>query len=107
MVGTVDRGRVERAIAAADGEAACTVHGHYRAVTRRRRLTAPPVEADDQSTDPNTIAEYLDNVLPAEQLAEVEQASLDNDTRLAERAEVSPRQAREPIDLLSSRREVA
>ncbi|HKB05450.1 MAG TPA: hypothetical protein VKD90_24710 [Gemmataceae bacterium] len=68
----------------AESEFAQQTVERIKTVTRRRRLTAPPVEADDQSTDPNTIAEYLDNVLPAEQLAEVEQASLDNDTRLAE-----------------------
>lgn len=55
-----------------------------KTVTRRRRLSAPPVEADDQSADPNAIAEYLDNVLPGEQVAELEQASLDNDMKLAE-----------------------
>lgn len=55
-----------------------------KTVTRRRRLSAPPVEADDQSADPNTIAEYLDNVLPGEQVGELEQAALDNDMKLAE-----------------------
>ncbi|MBO0697425.1 MAG: hypothetical protein J2P46_03460, partial [Zavarzinella sp.] len=55
-----------------------------KTVTRRRRLSAPPVEADDNSLDPNTIAEYLDNVLPPDQVTELEQAALDQDVRLAE-----------------------
>jgi hypothetical protein len=53
-------------------------------VTRRRRISAPPVEGDDHSLDPNTIAEYLDNVLPADDVAELEHAALDQDVRLAE-----------------------
>ena len=57
-----------------------------KTVTRRRRLTAPAVETDNPTADPNTIAEYLDNVLPAEQLAEVEQSALDDDVMLAELA---------------------
>lgn len=55
-----------------------------KTVTRRRRLTALPVDAPDPTTDPNTIAEYLDSTLPSDQLVEVEQAALDNDTMLAE-----------------------
>jgi hypothetical protein len=55
-----------------------------KTVTRRRRLSAPPLIADDHSTDPNSIAEYLDNVLPTDDVAELEQSALDNDTRLAE-----------------------
>src|SRR5688572_33108810 len=55
-----------------------------KTVTRRRRLSAPRVEPDDHSTDPNVIAEYLDNVLPADDVTELETAALDNDTRLAE-----------------------
>jgi hypothetical protein len=55
-----------------------------KTVTRRRRLTAPPLLADDHSTDPNTIAEYLDNVLPPDQVTDLEQSALDNDVRLAE-----------------------
>jgi hypothetical protein len=68
----------------AESEFAQQTVERIKTVTRRRRLTAPPVEADDQSTDPNTIAEFLDNVLPAEQLAEVEQSALDSDMKLAE-----------------------
>jgi hypothetical protein len=54
-------------------------------VTRRRGLSAPPVTgAADDTNDPNTVAEYLDNTLPAEQTAEVEEAALQADASLAE-----------------------
>jgi hypothetical protein len=68
----------------AESEFAQETVERIKKVTRRRRLSAPPIEADDHSLDPNTIAEYLDNVLPADQVAELEQAALDNDVRLAE-----------------------
>src|SRR5436190_20997433 len=68
----------------AESEFAQQTVERIKTVTRRRRLTAPPVEADDHTTDPNTIAEYLDNVLPPEQVTELEQAALDNDLKLAE-----------------------
>jgi hypothetical protein len=55
-----------------------------KTVTRRRRLAAPPLVAEDSSTDPNTIAEYLDNALSPEQVSELEKSALDNDVRLAE-----------------------
>lgn len=54
-------------------------------VTRRRGLAAPPVTGDEDGTsDPNTVAEYLDNVLPSDQIAEVEEAGLTSDSHLAE-----------------------
>src|SRR4051794_33469715 len=52
-------------------------------VTRRRGLTVPPAAGPDK-IDANTVAEYLDNDLPAEQLAEVESKALDSDVHLAE-----------------------
>jgi hypothetical protein len=68
----------------AESEFAQETVERIKTVTRRRRLTAPPVEADDQTTDPNVIAEYLDNVLPPGEVTELEQACLDNDMKLAE-----------------------
>lgn len=55
-------------------------------VTRRRGLAAPPVggEGDDAASDPNIVSEYLDNVLPADQLGEMEQSALESDAYLAE-----------------------
>lgn len=68
----------------AESEVAVETVERIKTVTRRRRLSAPPVLADDHSTDPNTIAEYLDNVLPPDQVTELEEAALSNDVRLAE-----------------------
>ena len=68
----------------AESEFAQETVERIKTVTRRRRLTAPPVEAADHTTDPNVIAEYLDNVLPPDQVTELEQAALDNDLKLAE-----------------------
>ncbi|WP_020473028.1 hypothetical protein [Zavarzinella formosa] len=53
-------------------------------VTRRRRLAAPAVDQEDSRADANTIAEYLDNSLPSEQIAELEAAALKHDVLLAE-----------------------
>lgn len=68
----------------AESEFAQETVERIKTVTRRRRLTAPPADADDHTTDPNVIAEYLDNVLPPDQVTELEQAALDSDLKLAE-----------------------
>src|SRR4051812_24874025 len=68
----------------AESEVARQTVERIKTVTRRRRLSAPRLEPDDLSTDPNVIAEYLDNVLPSDQVTDLETAALDNDTRLAE-----------------------
>src|SRR5262245_42386941 len=52
-------------------------------VTRRRGLAAPPATGPDH-VDANTIAEYLDNDLPADKVAEVEELALNSDVVLAE-----------------------
>jgi hypothetical protein len=52
-------------------------------ITRRRRLTTPPATGPN-SFDPNTVAEYLDNELPAEKTADVEKLCLESDVHLAE-----------------------
>ncbi len=53
-------------------------------VVRRRRLTVPPATGPAAKLDPNTIAEYIDSVLPPEQLAAVEEVCLGSDLYLAE-----------------------
>jgi hypothetical protein len=68
----------------AESEFAQQTVERVKTVTRRRRLAALPVDTHDPTLDPNTIAEYLDNVLPADDVTELEHASLDNDVRLAE-----------------------
>ncbi len=53
-------------------------------VVRRRRLTTPPTSGPDAKTDANTVAEYIDSVLPPDQLAQVEEICLGSDVHLAE-----------------------
>jgi hypothetical protein len=54
-------------------------------VTRRRGL-ATPVSTDpaDETADPNTVAEYLDNALDSATLKHVEETCLESDVHLAE-----------------------
>jgi hypothetical protein len=52
-------------------------------VTRRRGLTVPPATGPDR-IDANTIAEYLDNDLSGDKVAEVEEMALNSDVMLAE-----------------------
>ena len=53
-------------------------------VLRRRRLTAPEVEGPGSNPDANTIAEYLDNTLTPESVADVEKICLNSDVNLVE-----------------------
>src|SRR5436305_4587357 len=52
-------------------------------VTRRRGLTVPPSAGPDK-IDANTVAEYLDNDLGSDRVAEVEELALNSDVHLAE-----------------------
>src|SRR5206468_7346367 len=53
-------------------------------VTRRRRLTTPPDGGPGERFDANLVAEYLDNELSSEQVAELEKLCLESDVHLAE-----------------------
>ena len=55
-----------------------------REVMRRRRLSAPDVSGSHIGIDSNIVAQYLDNTLPANQVAEVERVLLSSDELLAE-----------------------
>ena len=68
----------------AESDTAQELIARIKQVTRRRRLTTPPATGPNARFDANTIAEYLDNVLPAEQVAEVEKTCLESDVHLAE-----------------------
>ena len=68
----------------AETPAAQELVSRIREVTRRRRLSAPPVAGDD--VDPNTMAEYLDSLLPADLLTRMEGLCLDSEIHLAEAA---------------------
>src|SRR5580765_1078395 len=70
----------------AESDTAQELIARIKEVTRRRRLTTPPPAGPGSKVDANTIAEYLDNTLSPEQLAEVEQVCLASDVHLAEMA---------------------
>src|SRR5438309_11275922 len=70
----------------AESEAAQELIGRTKQVTRRRRLTTPPATGPGARFDPNTVAEYLDNELPGDQVAELEKQCLESDVHLAEMA---------------------
>ncbi|MCI0333383.1 MAG: hypothetical protein L0228_09190 [Planctomycetes bacterium] len=57
-----------------------------RDTMRRLRLSAPQVVGTGMALDPNTVAEYLDNVLPPEQVGDYERICLESDVHLAEAA---------------------
>ncbi|HLJ11972.1 MAG TPA: hypothetical protein VKU82_12325 [Planctomycetaceae bacterium] len=65
---------------------AASLVSRIREVMRRRRLTAPTLSGPGVGIDPNTIAEYLDNTLPPDGVADVEKICLESDVHLAEAA---------------------
>lgn len=58
-----------------------------RAAMARPGLVAPRPDGRGLADDPNTIAEFLDNVLPAERLETFERVCIDSDMHLAEAAD--------------------
>ena len=67
----------------AESDAAQELIARLKAVTRRRRLTAPTATGPN-ALDPNRVAAYLDNELGSEELAELEKLALESDVHLAE-----------------------
>ncbi len=68
----------------AESPMAAQLVSKIRDVMRRRRLTAPDVSGPSSGLDPNTVAEYLDNTLPPDNIADVERVCLESDVHLAE-----------------------
>ena len=68
----------------AESDAAQELVARIKQTTRRRRLTPPPASGPGAKFDANTIAEYLDNELSTELVAELEKTCLESDVHLAE-----------------------
>jgi hypothetical protein len=66
--------------------AASQLVDRIREVMRRRRLTAPEPDGSGGGIEPNLVAEYLDNNLAPERVADVERICLESDINLAEAA---------------------
>jgi len=79
-----------------------------REVMRRRRIAAPQLAGPGSGPDPNLVAEYLDNTLAPEHVAEIEKICLDSDLHLAEVAachQILTNVLGEPVDITSPLRE--
>ncbi len=87
---------------------AAALVSRVREVIRRRRLGAPELDGPSQGVDPNIVAQYLDNALPPEQVAQLEAICLESDLVLAEVAachQVLSLILGEPIDVPARSRE--
>ncbi|MCS6850997.1 MAG: hypothetical protein NZ700_07480 [Gemmataceae bacterium] len=68
----------------AESETAQKLIERIKAVLHDRQLTVPPATGPEAKIDANTVAEYLDNELPSDKLADVEEICLNSDVHLAE-----------------------
>jgi hypothetical protein len=87
---------------------ATSLVSRIREVMRRRRLGAADLEGPGIGIDPNLVAQYLDNTLPADQVAEVEKICLESDQQLAEVAachQILTLALGEPVEIAPSSRE--
>lgn len=87
---------------------ASSLVSRIREVMRRRRLTAPTVSGAGVGIDPNTVAEYLDNTLSPDGVADVEKICLESDVHLAEVAachQILTLALGEPVELTQQTRE--
>ncbi|MFN0051934.1 MAG: hypothetical protein ACKV0T_07065 [Planctomycetales bacterium] len=87
---------------------ASSLVSRIREVMRRRRLTAPTLSGPGVGIDPNTVADYLDNTLPPDGVADVEKICLESDVHLAEVAachQILTLALGEPVEIPSQTRE--
>jgi hypothetical protein len=87
---------------------ASSLVSRIREVMRRRRLTAPTLSGPGVGIDPNAVAEYLDNTLSPDGVADVEKICLESDVHLAEVAachQILTLALGEPVDVPSQTRE--
>jgi hypothetical protein len=64
-----------------------TLAGRIRDVVSRPTVGAPPADGRGLAADPNSAAEFLDNVLDPDRLAEFERVCIESDMQLAEVAD--------------------
>ncbi|MFP6601286.1 MAG: hypothetical protein VB862_02050, partial [Pirellulaceae bacterium] len=67
-----------------ESEFASELVHRVRSSARKMRLSAPELEEQGVGAELNSVADYLDNVLPEEQLSDFEQVCLESDVHLAE-----------------------
>ena len=67
-----------------ESEYATNLTNRIREVVRKRRLLAPGMKGVPPGIDPNLVAEYLDNALAPDRVAQVEKSCLENEVYLAE-----------------------
>jgi cytoskeletal protein RodZ len=67
-----------------ESDLASGIVDRIRDVMRRLRLGVPGITAKGMGGDANTVAEYLDNTMPAEMVPEFERVCLESDMHLAE-----------------------
>lgn len=68
----------------AESKEAADLMSRIREVIRRRRIGAPELAGPGSGPDPNIVSDYLENLLPPEQVVELERLCQSSDLHLAE-----------------------
>ena len=67
-----------------ESEMATQLVHRIRQIVGQTRLDSPALEAEGTGADANSVSEYLDNTLPADEVPEFERICLDSDVQLGE-----------------------